>query len=72
MFCSLASRNPRLIPFFLYIYVVLQQRKGKTAVAEYAIAKALNNGQRVIYTSPIKVRDECVHSDNNVSISYVA
>ena len=28
---------------------------GKTVVAEYAIAKALQNKQRVIYTSPIKV-----------------
>jgi len=27
---------------------------GKTAIAEYAIAKSLNNNQRVIYTSPIK------------------
>ena len=27
---------------------------GKTAVAEYAIAKSLRDGQRVIYTSPIK------------------
>ena len=27
---------------------------GKTAVAEYAIAKSLKNKQRVIYTSPIK------------------
>lgn len=27
---------------------------GKTAVAEYAIAKSLKQGQRVIYTSPIK------------------
>ncbi len=27
---------------------------GKTAVAEYAIARALKNNQRVIYTSPIK------------------
>jgi ATP-dependent RNA helicase DOB1 len=27
---------------------------GKTAVAEYAIAKSLNSGQKVIYTSPIK------------------
>eukprot|EP00767_Chilomastix_cuspidata_P005843 gnl/Chilomastix_cuspidata/610.p1 GENE.gnl/Chilomastix_cuspidata/610~~gnl/Chilomastix_cuspidata/610.p1 ORF type:complete len:1065 (-),score=455.37 gnl/Chilomastix_cuspidata/610:933-3917(-) len=27
---------------------------GKTAVAEYAIAQALNRNQRVIYTSPIK------------------
>lgn len=29
---------------------------GKTVVAEYAIAQCLNNKQRVIYTSPIKVR----------------
>jgi ATP-dependent RNA helicase DOB1 len=27
---------------------------GKTVVAEYAIAQCLNNGQRVVYTSPIK------------------
>ncbi len=27
---------------------------GKTVVAEYAIAKSLRDGQRVIYTSPIK------------------
>ena len=27
---------------------------GKTAVAEYAIAKSLRDGQRVVYTSPIK------------------
>lgn len=31
---------------------------GKTVVAEYAIAQALRDKQRVIYTSPIKV---CVH-----------
>jgi len=29
---------------------------GKTVVAEYAIAQSLNRKQRVIYTSPIKVR----------------
>jgi superfamily II RNA helicase len=29
---------------------------GKTVVAEYAIAQALAAKQRVIYTSPIKVR----------------
>lgn len=28
---------------------------GKTVVAEYAIAQCLENKQRVIYTSPIKV-----------------
>jgi len=27
---------------------------GKTAVAEYAVAKCIANGQRVVYTSPIK------------------
>lgn len=27
---------------------------GKTVVAEYAIARSLNNKQRVIYTTPIK------------------
>lgn len=32
---------------------------GKTVVAEYAIAQALANKQRVIYTSPIKVRYFC-------------
>lgn len=29
---------------------------GKTVVAEYAIAQCLRDGQRVVYTSPIKVR----------------
>lgn len=28
---------------------------GKTAVAEYAIALAFKNNQRVVYTSPLKV-----------------
>ncbi len=28
---------------------------GKTVVAEYAIAESIRSGQRVIYTSPIKV-----------------
>lgn len=30
---------------------------GKTVCAEYAIAMALRDGQRVVYTSPIKVSD---------------
>jgi superfamily II RNA helicase len=38
------------------VLVAAHTSAGKTAVAEYAIAKSLNNGQRVIYTSPIKVR----------------
>ncbi|MGK3759468.1 MAG: superfamily II RNA helicase [Bacillariaceae sp.] len=36
------------------VLVAAHTSAGKTAVAEYAIAKALNNGQRVVYTSPIK------------------
>ena len=34
---------------------------GKTVVAEYAIAQCLENKQRVIYTSPIKVRTPVFH-----------
>jgi ATP-dependent RNA helicase DOB1 len=34
---------------------------GKTVVAEYAIAQCLNNKQRVIYTSPIKVFLACIN-----------
>ena len=37
------------------VLVAAHTSAGKTAVAEYAIAKALNEGQRVVYTSPIKV-----------------
>lgn len=37
------------------VLVAAHTSAGKTAVAEYAIAKSLKNGQRVIYTSPIKV-----------------
>lgn len=36
------------------ILVAAHTSAGKTTVAEYAIAKSLNNGQRVVYTSPIK------------------
>jgi superfamily II RNA helicase len=36
------------------VLVAAHTSAGKTAVAEYAIAKALNQGQRVVYTSPIK------------------
>ena len=34
---------------------------GKTAVAEYAIAMAYRDKQRVIYTSPLKARLACWH-----------
>ncbi len=36
------------------VLVAAHTSAGKTAVAEYAIAKSLQNGQRVVYTSPIK------------------
>jgi ATP-dependent RNA helicase DOB1 len=38
------------------ILVSAHTSAGKTVVAEYAIAQCLNRKQRVIYTSPIKVR----------------
>ncbi|EEC43389.1 predicted protein [Phaeodactylum tricornutum CCAP 1055/1] len=36
------------------VLVAAHTSAGKTAVAEYAVAKSLKAGQRVIYTSPIK------------------
>ena len=36
------------------VLVAAHTSAGKTAVAEYVIAKCLKNNQRVIYTSPIK------------------
>lgn len=36
------------------VMVAAHTSAGKTAVAEYAIAKALSLNQRVIYTSPLK------------------
>ena len=36
------------------VLVAAHTSAGKTAVAEYAMAKALRAGQRVVYTSPIK------------------
>lgn len=36
------------------VLVAAHTSAGKTAVAEYAVAKSLKQGQRVIYTSPIK------------------
>jgi len=36
------------------VLVAAHTSAGKTVVAEYAIAKSLRDGQRVIYTSPIK------------------
>lgn len=36
------------------VLVAAHTSAGKTAVAEYAIAMAKRDGQRVVYTSPIK------------------
>ncbi len=36
------------------VLVAAHTSAGKTVVAEYAIAKSLNNKQRVVYTSPLK------------------
>ena len=38
---------------------------GKTAVAEYAIALAFKANQRVVYTSPLKVKtpNQCITRD---------
>ena len=44
------------------VLVAAHTSAGKTAVAEYAIAKSLKNGQRVVYTSPIKVRKHEKHN----------
>lgn len=38
------------------VLVAAHTSAGKTVMAEYAIAKSLKAGQRVVYTSPIKVR----------------
>ena len=43
------------------VLVAAHTSAGKTVIAEYAIATALKNKQRVIYTSPIKVR--FIHSE---------
>ncbi len=39
------------------VLVAAHTSAGKTVVAEYAIAMAFREKQRVVYTSPIKVRD---------------
>ncbi len=44
---------------------------GKTAVAEYAIAKSLRDGQRVIYTSPIKALSNQKYRDLQAEFSDV-
>lgn len=44
----------KCLKFLKSNYVIPYIDAGKTAVAEYAIAKALKHQQRVIYTSPIK------------------
>ncbi|KAL9646095.1 hypothetical protein ABK040_007973 [Willaertia magna] len=44
----------RAIELSQSVLVSAHTSAGKTAVAEYAIAKALKDGSRVVYTSPIK------------------
>jgi ATP-dependent RNA helicase DOB1 len=44
---------------------------GKTVVAEYAIAKSLRDGQRVIYTSPIKALSNQKYRDLQAEFSDV-
>lgn len=55
------------------VLVAAHTSAGKTAVAEYAIAKSLKNGQRVVYTSPIKVRrsSETNWSGNRVRSHFI-
>ena len=43
---------------------------GKTVVAEYAIAMALRDKQRVIYTSPIKVM-HCLKHSHSIAVATV-
>ena len=38
-----------------HVFVAAHTSAGKTVVAEYAIAMAMRNKTRVVYTSPIKV-----------------
>ena len=47
------------------VLVAAHTSAGKTAVAEYAIAKSLKNKQRVIYTSPIKALSNQKYRDMN-------
>eukprot|EP01041_Mallomonas_annulata_P000722 gene722-1392_t len=47
------------------VLVAAHTSAGKTAVAEYAIAKSLKNKQRVIYTSPIKALSNQKYRDIN-------
>ena len=44
---------------------------GKTAIAEYAIAKSLNHKQRVVYTSPIKALSNQKYRDLEAEFSDV-
>lgn len=48
------------------VLVAAHTSAGKTAVAEYAIAKSLRDGQRVIYTSPIKALSNQKYRDLQV------
>jgi ATP-dependent RNA helicase DOB1 len=49
------------------VLVAAHTSAGKTAVAEYAIAKALAAGQRVVYTSPSKLKYRSITAPSSVS-----
>jgi ATP-dependent RNA helicase DOB1 len=48
------------------VLVAAHTSAGKTAVAEYAIAASLRDGQKVIYTSPIKALSNQKYRDLQV------
>ena len=53
------------------VLVAAHTSAGKTAVAEYAIAKSLRDGQRVIYTSPIKALSNQKYRDLKVYSKWI-
>ena len=53
------------------VLVAAHTSAGKTAVAEYAIAKSLRDKQRVIYTSPIKALSNQKYRDMHEEFSDV-
>ena len=49
------------------VLVAAHTSAGKTVVAEYAIAKSLRDGQRVVYTSPIKALSNLIVQQFRIS-----
>jgi superfamily II RNA helicase len=54
------------------VMVAAHTSAGKTAVAEYAIAMAYRDKQRVIYTSPLKASLSCWHRRALVEVHTLA